>query len=326
MLNVAIYGLGNWGARLIESVQGKSQKIRFVAAITRDPAAHQSSADKYGISLTNNYAEALCDPQIDAVLIATPHSQHCRHIVEAAGAGKHVFAEKPITLTRATAQQAVDATKAAGVTLGLGFNRRYAPAFVEMKRRIDAGEIGDILHVEGQHSGPTGFKLKPGYWRSTRAESPAGGMTPRGIHTLDSMINIGGLVSEVYAHSDRRKLTAAIDMDDTTSMLLKFKTGITGYFATIFVTGDLWRVHVFGTKGWLEMRSDTELVTRGIDGNPERIMLPVMDKERAELEAFADAVAAKQPYMVPPEQAVNGIAVIEAIVASAESGNPVQIS
>lgn len=325
MLSVAIYGMGNWGSRLIESVQGKSEKIRFACGITRDPSAHKANAAKYGISLTSNYEDVLRDPKIDAVLIATPHSQHCQHIIEAAHAGKHVFAEKPITLTRATAQQAVDATKAAGVTLGLGFNRRYAPAFVEMKKRIDAGEIGDIVHIEGQHSGPTGFKLKPGYWRSSRAESPAGGMTPRGIHTLDSMINIGGLISEVYAHSDRRKLAPPIDMDDTTSMLLKFRNGITGYFSTIFVTGELWRVHAFGTKGWLEMRGDTELVARGLEGNPERIMLPVADKERAELEAFADTVAAKKPYMVPPDQAVNGIAVVEAIVASAETGGVVKI-
>lgn len=326
MLNLAIYGMGNWGSRLIASVQGKSEKVRFTCGITRDPAAHRASADKFGMALSSSYADVLRDPKIDAVLIATPHSMHCQHIVEAARAGKHVFAEKPITLTAATAQQAVDATKAAGVTLGLGFNRRYAPAFVEMKRRILAGDIGDILHIEGQHSGPSGYKLTPGYWRSTRAESPAGGMAPRGIHTIDSMINIGGLVSEVYAHSDRRKHPEGIDMDDTTSMLLKFRNGVTGYFATIFVTGEFWRVHAFGAKGWLEMRGDTELIARGLDGNPEHIVLPTVDKERAELEAFADAVAAKQGYVVPPEQAVNGIAVIEATVTSQSTGKPVQIS
>lgn len=326
MLNVAIYGMGNWGSRLIESVQGKSAKIRFTCGITRDPAAHRATADQYGMALSSNYAEVLRDPKVDALLIATPHSMHCRHICEAARAGKHVFSEKPITLTAATAQQAVDATKAAGVTLGLGFNRHYAPSFVEMKRRILAGEIGELLHIEGQHSGPTGFKLKPGYWRSTRAESPAGGMTPRGIHTIDAMINLGGLINEVYAHSERRKLQPPIDMDDTTSMLLKFNNGLTGYFAVLFITGELYRVHAFGTKGWLELRGDTELYARGLDGNTERIELQAVDKERAELEAFADAVAAKQAYLVPPEQAVNGIAVIEAIVASAQSGKVVKIT
>ncbi len=84
-------------------------------------------------------------------------------------------------------------------------------------------------------------------------------------------------------------------------------------------------VHAFGTRGWLELRGDTELVARGLQGDPTLITLPAVDKERAELEAFADAVAAGQPYLVPPEQAVNGIAVIEAVVASAESGKPVHI-
>lgn len=325
MLNVAIYGMGNWGSRLISSVQGKSDKIRFTCGITRNPEAHRAAADKFGLSLSTSYAEVLRDPAVDAVLIATPHSMHAQHIAEAARAGKHVFAEKPITLTAATAQQAVEATRAAGVTLGLGFNRRYAPSFVEMKRRILAGEIGELVHLEGHHSGPTGFGLKPGYWRSTRAESPAGGMTPRGIHTIDAMINLGGLISEVYAHSDRRKLQPPIELDDATSMLLKFRNGITGYFAVLFITGELYRVHAFGTKGWLELRGDSELIARGLQGDPQPVPLPVVDKERAELEAFADAVAAKQPYMVPPDQAVNGIAVIEAVVASAERGEVVRI-
>ena len=145
-------------------------------------------------------------------------------------------------------------------------------------------------------------------------------MSPRGIHTVDAMINLGGLISEAYAHSDRRKLQAPIDMDDTTSVLLKFRNGITGYFATLFITGELYRVHLFGTKGWLALRGDTELYARGRDGNPQRIDLAAVDKERAELEAFADAVAVKQAYMAPPEQAV-----IAAIVASAVSCKPVPI-
>jgi predicted dehydrogenase len=236
-----------------------------------------------------------------------------------------VFCEKPITLTRATAESAVAACRTAGVTLGLGFNRRYVPSFLEMMRRINAGEIGDVLHIEGQHSGPSGYRLKGGNWRATRTESPGGGMTARGIHTLDSMINIAGLVSSVYAFSEKRKLPADIEMDDTTSMLLKFAGGVTGYLGTVFVTGELWRVHVFGTKGWLEMRGDTELVACGLEGKPERIPLQAVDREQATLEAFADTVAAKKPFMVPPEQAVNGIATLEAIVASAASGTPVRI-
>ena len=324
MLKAAIYGMGRWGNRLIESVQA-SDKIRFVKGISRNPEKHGELAKKAGISAVVSYADALKDPQIDAVVLATPHSLHHEQIVAAAKAGKHVFCEKPVTLTRASAEAAVAACRAAGVTLGIGFNRRYVPAYVEMMRRIKAGEIGDVLHIEGQHSGPTGYRLKAGNWRSTRAEAPAGGMTARGIHTLDSMINIAGPVTSVYAFSDKRKLPADIDMDDTTSMLLKFAGGVTGYLGTVFLTAELWRVHVFGTKGWLEMRGDADLVACGLEGKPERVPLQATDREQATLEAFADAVAAKQPFMVPAEHAINGIATLEAIVASAASGGPVRI-
>jgi predicted dehydrogenase len=91
------------------------------------------------------------------------------------------------------------------------------------------------------------------------------------------------------------------------------------------VTADLYRVHVFGSKGWIELRGDTELIMRGLQGQPERITLPAVDKEKAELEAFADAIEEKKPLVVPAEEAVNGVAVLEAIVASAAKGKPIKI-
>ena len=131
-----------------------------------------------------------------------------------------------------------EACRAAGVTLSIGFNRRHAPSFVEMLKSIRSGRIGDVLHIEATHSGPTGYSLDTTSWRSTRAEAPAGGMTARGIHTLDGMIQIAGPVASVYAFSDKRKLAPEVDMDDTTSMLLRFAGGATGSLSTVFVTAD----------------------------------------------------------------------------------------
>jgi len=324
MLKAAIYGLGRWGNRLTESVQG-SEKIRFVKAISREPEKQTEYSQKFGVKVVSSYGRVLKDPEIGAVVLATPHSLHVKQIIQAAKAGKHVFVEKPMTLTRKTAEKAIAATRAAGVTLGIGFNRRYAPSFVEMMNRIRAGQIGDVLHVEAAHSGPTGYGLKPDSWRSTRVEAPAGGMTARGVHTLDSMIQIAGLVQSVYAFSDNRKLPAGVDMDDTTTMLLKFPNGVTGYLSALFTTAELYRVHVFGSKGWLELRGDSDLTFRSLQGAPEKITLPTVDKEKLELEAFADAIEQKKPYMVPAEEAVNGVAVLEAIVASAAKGKPIKI-
>ena len=324
MLNAAIYGMGRWGNRLVESVQGSS-KIRFVKGISRDPAKHREFSQKTGVKVISSYGRVLKDPEIGAVVLATPHSLHVKQIQQAAKAGKHVFVEKPMTLTRRSAEKAIEACRAAGVTLSIGFNRRHAPSFVEMLKSIRSGRIGDVLHIEATHSGPTGYSLDTTSWRSTRAEAPAGGMTARGIHTLDGMIQIAGPVASVYAFSDKRKLAPEVDMDDTTSMLLRFAGGATGSLSTVFVTADLYRMHVFGSKGWIEMRGDTELTTRGLEGQPERITLPAVDKEKAELEAFADAVAEKKNFVVPPEEAINGVAVLEVIEASARKGKPIKI-
>jgi predicted dehydrogenase len=325
MLNAAIYGLGRWGGRLIDSVKD-SAKIRLVKGVTRNPAAHRELATKTGLELSDSYEAVLRDPRIDAVVLATPHSKHFEQIVQAARAGKHVYVEKPVTLTRDTAQQAVDAVKAAGVTMSIGFNRRHAPAFLELARRVRAGDIGKVLHMEAHQAGPTAYTYKAGMWRNSRVEAPGGGMAARGIHTLDAMIQIGGLVRSVYAHSGRRAGLPDVEIDDTTSMLLEFDSGVTGYLGTIFATAELWRVHVFGSNGWIEMRSHEDLIVCALKGEPEKITLPARDLERATLEAFADGVTAGERFVVPADEAVNGIAVLEAIVASAESGKPIRIA
>jgi predicted dehydrogenase len=308
----------------MESV-ADSGSIRITTGISRDPARHADLARRHDIRVESSYARVLKDRSIDAVILATPHSQHAAQIVQAAKAGKHVFVEKPFTLTRASAERAIDACKEAGVTLVLGFNRRYAPSFVEMMRRIEAGEIGRVVHVEGQNSGATGHSLQAGHWRATRREAPGGGMTARGVHALDCMIRIAGHVATVYASSRKLCLPDEIDIDDTTTMLLQFANGASGCLTSVFVTGDYWRVQALGTKGWLELRSDTELVAHGLSGPAETITFAAVDRERAELEAFAEAVARGDRFIVSPADIVNGVAVLEAIEKSSTRGRPMQI-
>jgi predicted dehydrogenase len=324
MLRTAICGAGHWGTRLIESVQGKSGKIRFVAAVTRDPIALEPLGERFSLALTARYADVLADPAIDAVVLATPHSRHADEIVAAAQAGKHVFVEKPFTLTRESAQSAIEACRTAGITLHVGFNRRYAPAYADMKRRIAAGEIGMLRHLEGNFSGPPSYQTEPDNWRSNRIESPGGSMTARGCHVLDAMVHLAGLATEVFAASER--LQVDIDVDDTTSCLLRFAGGATGTLATLHAATRFYRLHAFGSKGALEMRGDTELCVFDLEGDVQRLRFDVVDKERAELEAFADAVAGKVNFVIAPGEIVNVVAGTEAIVASARSGKAVTIA
>ncbi len=323
MLRAAICGAGNWGTRLIESVQGVSGKIRFVSAVTRDPTALKPLGERFGLRLTSKYADVLGDPGVDAVVLATPHSQHADEIAAAAKAGKHVFVEKPFTLTRASAEAAIEACREAGITLHVGFNRRYAPSYVEMKRRIAAGEIGALRHIESNFSGPPSYQIEPGNWRSNRVESPGGSMTARGCHILDAMVHLAGLATEVTAVSVRQQLD--IDVDDTTSCLLRFSGGATGTLVTLHAATRVYRIHAFGSKGALEMRGETDLDVSDLEGNVRGVSFEAIDKERAELEAFADAVAGKVKFVIAPDQIVNVVAVSEAVVTSTQSGKAVPI-
>src|SRR5690349_23815725 len=111
MINAAICGLGRWGQALVTAVQGKSSRIRFVRGVVRDTARARDFASRHGLALTTALADAAGDPEIDAVFLATPQSLHVEQVVAVATAGKPVWCEKPLALTRAEAERAVAACR-----------------------------------------------------------------------------------------------------------------------------------------------------------------------------------------------------------------------
>jgi len=316
MLNAALLGAGGWGQKLLAAAY-HSANIKFVSVLTREPAAKRDVARQYGVTLTADYGNILADPKIDAVVIATPNSQHAEQIMLAANAGKHIFAEKPLALTQSSAEQAIEASRAADVTLAVGFNRRCAPAQVELKRRIKDGEIGKLRYVEGHFSGPAGQQIARDAWRTNPVESPGGAMTTRGVHMLDSMIDVAGLVTEVFAQSIRAHLD--VEVDDTTAALLRFSGGASGTLTTLWGTQYLWRLHAYGEKGSLEMRSDNDIVAFDLEGKATPYSLTAIDKEYAVLENFARAVMMGTKFPIAPEALINNVAVTEAIAGPAKS-------
>jgi predicted dehydrogenase len=324
MMDAAIFGMGRWGQTLVKSIQGKSDKLRFVAGITRSPDKYLDFATETGLSLSDDYAAVLADPAIEAVALATPHTLHADHVRQAAAAGKHVFVEKPFALTKASADAAAGACRHANVTLAIGFNRRFRPAFIDMKKIIADGIIGDILHVECHHSGPTFLRTPADSWRATRPENPAGGMAARGVHNLDCMIDLCGDVAAVCAMSERRQVP--IDVDDTTSMLFRFASGVTGYLSTIMATGNFWRMQVYGSKGWVEMHGEHALAISDLDAVTDERNWDPTDTLKDELEAFAHAAGGGDPYPVTPAQAVSCVAAFEAIDESAKAGAWMEVS
>ncbi len=323
MVRCAIVGLGRWGQTLVNSVQGKSDKIRFVRGVTRTPRHAATFAADHGFPLHADYEAALADPKVDAVVLATPHSVHAEQILLAAKAKKHVFVDKPVTITRESAVKAVQAAKKANIVLAAGHNRRFLPSLHEMRRLIDDGALGTILHLEGNTSGPGGFRYRKGMWRADPTESPAGGMGGSGIHTVDSMIYLVGHIATIQVASFR--LVLEVPLDDTTSMLFRFKNKMSGYLACLQATAPAQRLTVFGSKGWAELKGETELTVCLVDGQPKTRNFPSVNKERAELEAFAAAVNRSVPYPVPLDDVVHGVACFEAIGKSAKCGELLRV-
>lgn len=139
MISAAIIGLGRWGQNLVNSVQGKSDVIRFVAGATRTLSKAEAYAREKGLRLYDSYENVLADPKVDAVVLATPHTQHAAQIVAAAKAGKHVFSEKPIALTAKSAEAAVRA------------GRRRACGRLQLA--LPARAAGDQTHAGGRPAG-----------------------------------------------------------------------------------------------------------------------------------------------------------------------------
>jgi predicted dehydrogenase len=336
MIDAAIVGLGWWGKTLVESVQGRSDAIRFVAGATRTVSDEATTfSSEQGLELADSFEALLSDPAVDAIVLATPHSLHGPQVVAAAGAGKHVFCEKPFTLSKREAEEAVEAADRAGVTLGLGYNRRFHPEMVKLRERIDSGDLGIVLHVEATMTFPNALFLAPTQWRANREETPCGGLTPMGVHAIDGMIDLCGTIDHVYCQSFRRAVE--IDSDDTTSMLFRMSEGMSGYLGTMTATGPGFSFQVFGSAGWVRLEGMTHVAGASseerrtrlfgtckfqpVKGEAEVWQAESFDVTRAALEAFAVAASGGPAFPIPLDEMVHGAAVTEAVIRSAASGN-----
>jgi predicted dehydrogenase len=342
MINAGIVGLGWWGKTLVEAVSGgQSGDIRFVAGAARTMSDElKSFAAQHDLTLYGSYDELLAHDGLDAVVLATPHSMHVEQTIAAAQRGKHVFCEKPFALTGAEAREAVAAVEKAGVTLGLGYNRRWHPEMTKLRKQIDAGELGVILHVEATMTFPNALLLKPDQWRANREETPCGGLTPMGVHAVDGMIDLCGSIDEVYCQSFRRAV--AIEADDTTSILFRMKEGMSGYLGTMTATGGGFSFQVYGSKGFVRLEGMTHVagapseerrtrlfgncIFKPTQGPAKTWQAEPCDVTKATLEAFARAAAGKEKFLIPVEEMIHGAAVTEAIIKSAATHRPEKVA
>ena len=322
MIDAAIIGLGRWGKGIVQSVQGRSKRLRFIRGVSKEPGQVRDFAATHGFALSTEFADAVADPRVQAVVLATPHSLHVDQIAAVAAAGKPVWCEKPLALTLTEAKRAVAAVERAGVVFALGNNKRCFPAMQELRRLVAAGTIGEVLHIEAHFCNEHSTRVVPGGWRDDPAESPGGGLTGAGLHLIDALVSLGGPVGEVHARMFERKPPP--DPRDVIALQAQFVSGATGQLASVRAAPAYWRVHVFGTNGWAEARDETTL-TVAINGQgPRTQTLAPADSLAVLLEAFGEAIELSKPFPVTTAEMLAVVGAFEAAIASLQSGKPVR--
>jgi len=330
MIRAAIVGLGWWGQNLVSSVRD-SEAIRFTTAHTRSQASASAFCVEAGLRWVDSLDAILNDGAIDAVVFATPHSQHPEQVVRAAGAGKHVFVEKPFSLSVAEAARARQSAEKAGVVLAVGFNRRFHPSMRLLRDAVRSGRLGTLVTISAEQTALHGISLPPDAWRARGEEAPAGAMTAIGVHLVDGMIDLFGPIRQVYAQVARR---AAPLVDDTTDILLRFENGASGHIFCSTAATPHYRMAVYGTEAFAEIlghpMADFRFVPAaggGVHGagTPQVTETAGFNMLTAELEAFAASIEAERPFPTSLDQVMHGVAVFEAVAQSALCGVPVLV-
>jgi predicted dehydrogenase len=323
-LNIAVIGLGWWG-RVIVPLAKSSAKLSVVAVADPDSAAAEF-ARQQDLPL-RTYDEVLQDPQVRGVVLCTPHTLHTDQIVRAANAGKHVFCEKPLSLSRKDVLRAVQACNENRVVLAVGHEKRFEPPIQELMRMVKAGELGTPLQIEANFVQDKFLSLPPDNWRLSAKEAPAGPMTATGIHLLDLSVGVMGPAERVLASV--KTLGSELRNGDTLGILVNFRSGANALLSAILATPFDGRFAVYGSTGWAEVRDKAHpesprgwtLTTHLRGGEKQTRDYPPAKAVLSNLEAFADAAAGRAAYPVPQAEMIANVSALEAIFRSAASGN-----
>lgn len=323
-VRLASIGLGWWAGVLAESVD-RSGAAEIVSCFARSEEGRKAFAEKVGCRQAASLDEVLNDSSVEGVLIATPHSTHTGIICQAASAGKHVFVDKPFTLTAADGRKAYDAARKAGVTLQVGHNRRKQGGNRRLREMVDKGELGMIHQVEGNLSLAGGQNPRQG-WRNDTAECPAGAMTGLGVHMVDNLHYLVGPVKQLCAFS--KKLFGKGNLNDVTTIILEFESGPLGYINSTFVIPKICTNAVFGTQAnaWTE-EEGAKLYFQKVDQQArEELPCEAGDCLADQMKEYAKCIREGDTPETGGPEGIEVVAVLEAVIESAHTGQVVEVS
>jgi myo-inositol 2-dehydrogenase/D-chiro-inositol 1-dehydrogenase len=329
-VGIALIGSGRMGSFHGATVSRHLADARLVAVADPAPGAADALATALGADRAyRDAARVWADPAVDAVVIAAPARHHAELVVAAAAAGKGVFCEKPMAVTLADADRAIDAARTAGVVLQVGFNRRFAPDWQAARELLDTGQIGTPRLIRSLTRDPGGF--------DPARVAPDTIFLETLIHDFDTLryLNPGAAAVEVYAVADALVEPAWRDRGllDTAMVTVRFDNGAVGTAEACFEAayGYDVRGEVFGPGGMATM-GDGRRTTMTFSGADGRVVRTARGDQElfagayvAELAAFVDAVRGRNPAPVTGEDARAALAIALAAAVSAAGGRPVRL-
>lgn len=296
---------------------------------------------KYGAKRAYDSEEALLsDPEVDAVYIATPISEHARQAKSAADHGKHILIEKPLAMTADEGESVVNYCAEKNVKIAAGFMMRFGSHVMSMKKALAEGKIGQV--VSGYTQFTVWLPYEEGNWRQIKAKAGGGAMMDLSVHTIDLMEYITGMrVTQVAAMNEKLAFPEPqYDVEDSSTILLRMENGAQCVVQSNFNIPDevaRWRVEFFGTRG--RLMGDTMIgqidggklnavfleKNTGYSSEQTHIDLEGVEIEgdfgnmyTREIESFADSVLNDKPLVVPASDAVHIQRIMEAAYRSGE--------
>jgi predicted dehydrogenase len=321
-MKVAVAGLGWWGKEIVRCLHA-SPRFEVVCGI--DAFASPGTGEfltALGIAFRDDLDGALRDPQVDGIVLATPHALHEEQALKVLDAGKDLFCEKPLAMTAAGAENILADARRRGKVVGIGHERRYEPAFEELQRIVGGGELGRLLFIDANVSHDLFRRLDRANWRLSGTHAPAGMMTAIGIHLTDLFVHLAGPAAEVRART--ASLVFEPPAEDFVAAGIVFRSGARAAVTALSSTPYYGRFTVFGDKGWVEVVSEANvdqgkptIMTRTDGAGRSTRTYQAVDTVRANFEAWADAVAGHAPYRFTDDELLENIRIFEAIVTSA---------
>jgi predicted dehydrogenase len=313
--------------------------VKLVATSDISQKAAETAAQPYGVDAYDDYRRVLDRKDVDMVIVCSPEFFHPEHVTAAAKAGKHILCEKPMATTLAGADAMIAAAKRYGVKLMVGHSRRFTTRYQEMRRAIDAGELGEIRLVRENErrsrpvAGRQGGYWYPGHW-TANPEIAVGAILTNGIHETDLLRWFAGSPAKrVFA--EHKVTRTGIAVPDFITFTVTFENGAIGSaeVSNCLPPGypSFHQIEMYGTRGCLSARdTDQQGMIRFDDNKAEfpgsyEALLHFQDAYTLELSQFVRAVATDGPVPLPPEAAREALKLGLAAVESATTGRVVNL-